>query len=39
MGGSGPGKVPVIKYPLANYLSLNAEVLGVVSSELQKMKA
>lgn len=30
------GKVPVIKYPLANYLSLNAEVLGVVSSKIAK---
>jgi len=30
------GKVPVIKYPLANYLSLNAEVLGVVSSRIAK---
>jgi hypothetical protein len=30
------GKVPVIKYPLANYLSLNAEVLGVISSKIAK---
>jgi hypothetical protein len=30
------GKVPAIKYPLANYLSLNAEVLGVVSSKIAK---
>jgi len=30
------GKVPVIKYPLANYLSLNAEVLGVASSKIPK---
>ncbi|HET7003133.1 MAG TPA: hypothetical protein VFI33_17535 [Puia sp.] len=30
------GKVPVMKYPLANYLSLNAEVLGVVSSKIAK---
>ncbi len=30
------GKVPVIKYPIENYLSLNAEVLGVVSSRIAK---
>ena len=30
------GKVPVIKYPIENYLSLNAEVLGVVSSRISK---
>jgi hypothetical protein len=30
------GKSPVIKYPLQNYLSLNAEVLGVVTSRIAK---
>jgi hypothetical protein len=30
------GKTPVIKYPLTNYLSLNAEVLGVVSSKIAR---
>ena len=30
------GKTPVIKYPIQNYLSLNAEVLGVVSSRIAK---
>jgi hypothetical protein len=28
------GKTPVIKYPIQNYLSLNAEVLGIVSSRI-----
>jgi hypothetical protein len=28
------GKSPVIKYPIENYLSLNAEVLGVVTSRI-----
>jgi hypothetical protein len=30
------GKTPVIKYPIQNYLSLNAEVLGVVTSRISK---
>ncbi|HEY8735112.1 MAG TPA: hypothetical protein VIL90_11140, partial [Puia sp.] len=30
------GKMPVIKYPIANYLSLNAEVLGVPNSKISK---
>ncbi len=30
------GKTPVIKYPIENYLSLNAEVLGVVTSRIAK---
>ena len=30
------GKTPAIKYPIENYLSLNAEVLGVVSSKIPK---
>jgi hypothetical protein len=30
------GKTPVIKFPIENYLSLNAEVLGVVNSRIAK---
>lgn len=30
------GKLPVIKYPIENYLSINAEVLGVPSSRISK---
>lgn len=30
------GKTPVIKYPVENYLSINAEVLGVVNSRIAK---
>ncbi len=30
------GKVPVIKYPIDNYLSLNAEVLGISPSRIAK---
>jgi hypothetical protein len=30
------GKTPVIKYPIQNYLSLNAEVLGIVTSRISK---
>ncbi len=30
------GRTPVIKYPIDNYLSLNAEVLGVPSSRIAK---
>jgi hypothetical protein len=30
------GKVPVIKYPIENFLSINAEVLGVVNSRISK---
>jgi hypothetical protein len=30
------GKTPAIKYPIENYLSLNAEVLGVVNSRIAK---
>ena len=30
------GKSPVIKYPIENYLSLNAEVMGVVNSRIAK---
>ena len=36
MGGSCAGKRAVIKFPIANYISLNAEVLGVVSSRIAK---
>ncbi|HTB26528.1 MAG TPA: hypothetical protein VK711_14235 [Puia sp.] len=30
------GKLPVIKYPIENYLSINAEVLGIPSSRISK---
>jgi hypothetical protein len=30
------GKMPVIKFPIENYLSLNAEVLGVANSRIAK---
>ncbi len=30
------GKSPVIKFPIENYLSLNAEVLGVANSRIAK---
>ena len=30
------GKTPVIKYPIENYISLNAEVMGVPSSHISK---
>jgi len=30
------GKVPVIKYPIENFLSINADVLGIVSSRISK---
>jgi hypothetical protein len=30
------GKTPVIKYPIENYLSLNAEVLGIPTSRISK---
>ncbi len=30
------GKLPVIKHPIENYLSINAEVLGVPSSRISK---
>ncbi len=30
------GKIPVIKYPIENFLSINAEVMGVPSSRISK---
>jgi hypothetical protein len=30
------GKIPVIKYPIENFISINAEVLGVPSSRISK---
>jgi hypothetical protein len=30
------GKIPVIKYPIENYISINAEVMGVPSSHISR---